>query len=186
MGLLRRILGLEKKAGKPYIDAGVALTHTLTTKLSLPGWKDLLPTYTEQEMGAINKRWSGFQKMANEVVDGDAKFHPGILPDLQRTLAAQALAEHAGDPWKFSDQLPTNWRECVSTYLKAWAAHCDPLYLLDIGALLVRSGYRTEAKDVFQIVLLFPTYADTYYGQQEPDLVQSIVDAANESLQDLI
>ena len=77
----------------------------------------------------------------------------------------------------------------MSTYLKAWAAHFDPMALLDLGDLLVRAGYRTEAKEVFQVILLFPTYADTYlYGRQKqkPDVVESIVSSAKESLQELV
>jgi hypothetical protein len=135
---------------------------------------------------AINRGLSGFQKTANQVGGGDVNFHPEILPGIQRMLAAEALAEFAGQTWKFSDELPKTWRQCASTYLKAWAAHFDPVVLLDLGGLLLRAGYRTEAKQVFQIVLLFPTYASTYYaGQQNPELVESIVDSANRSLREL-
>ncbi|MFH1595162.1 MAG: hypothetical protein ABIG94_02155 [Pseudomonadota bacterium] len=186
MGLLRRILGWEKKQDKPYVDAGMAVMHKLITKFNLLDWKDLLPSYTDEEIEAINKRWSRFQRMANNVGGGDVKFHPEILPDLKRMLVGEALAELAGDSWKFSDQLPTNWKECISTYLKAWASYLDPLSLLDLGELLTRAGYLIEAKEVFQVVLLFPTYANTYYaGQQKPELVKSIVDSAKESLKDL-
>jgi len=186
MGLMRRILGLGKKQEKPYVDAGIAVMHKLITKFNLLDWKDLLPSYTEEETEAINERWSRFQRMANEAAGGDAKFHPEILPDLQKMLVGEALAQLAGDSWKFSDQLPTNWKGCVSTYLKAWASHLDPLSLLDIGELLTRAGYPIDAKEVFQVVLLFPTYADTYYsGQQKLELVKNIVDSAKESIDDL-
>ncbi len=186
MGLLRRILGLVKKQEKPYVDAGVAVMHKLITKFDLRDWKDLLPSYTEEEMEAINKRLSKFQEMANKVAGGDVKFHPEIMPDLHRTLVGEALAEYAGESWKFMDHLPTNWKGCVSTYLKAWTSRLDPLYLLDLGELLKRAGYRIEAKEVFQVALLFPAYAIIFYaGKQEPELVQSIVDFARESIRDL-
>ncbi len=186
MSLLKRILGMEKKAEKPYIYAGIALIHKLTATLNLSDWKDLLPSYTEEEIEAINKRWSSFQRTANEVAGGDAKFHPEIVSNIQRMVASEALAELAGVTWKFSDELPKNWRQCVSTYLKAWAAHFNPIALLDLGDLLVRAEHRTEAKEVFKVVLLFPTYADTYYaGQQKPELVEGITNSAKESLREL-
>jgi hypothetical protein len=182
------MLGLENKTAKPYVDAGVALTHKLVTTLNLPGWKDSLPSYNEEEMEAIDRKLSGFQRMANGVDGGVAKFHPKIVPDIQRMLTAEALAELAGDSWKFSDDLPTKWRQCVSTYLKAWASQLSPLVLLDLGNLLVKAGYRTEAKEAFQAVLLFPTYADTYYGtfKDKAELVKNIVDSAKESLRELL
>jgi hypothetical protein len=187
MGIIRRILGFEKKVEKSYVDAGVALIHKLNATLNLPDWRELLPTYTEEEMEAINRRWSDFQRTANEVGGGDVKFHPEIVPDLQRMLTAEALADLAGAPWKFSDELPTRWRQCVSTYLKAWAADFNPLALLDLGDLLVKAGYRTEAKEVFQVLLLFPTYANTYYsGQQKPQLVENISGSARERLRELV
>jgi hypothetical protein len=187
MGILSKMLGLERKKEKPYIDGGVTLIHKLTATLSLPDWKHLVPTYTEEEVEAINRSWSNFQKTANQAVGGDAKFHPDAAPIIQRTLAAEALAELAEHTWKYSDELPTDWRHCVSTYLKAWAAHFSPLTLLDLGDLLVKAGYRTEAKGVFQVLLLFPTYADTYYAghQNLLELVQNITDSAKERLREL-
>jgi len=189
MGLLRRLLGGEKNVAKPYVDAGVALIYKLTASLNLDSWNDRLPSYTPPEVEAINTRMDNFQKMANDVAGGEARFHPEIVSDLQRMLVSEALIELAGDPWEFSDEIPPDWRKCVGTYLKAWAAHFDPMALLKLGDLLVKAGYRSEAKETFRVVLLFPTYADTYFsGQQkkhEPDLVDSIVSTAKQSLQDL-
>ena len=73
MGLLRRMLGLGKKQEKPYVDAGIALMHKLITKFNLSDWKDLLPSYNEEEIEAINKRWARFQSIANDVVGADAQ-----------------------------------------------------------------------------------------------------------------
>jgi len=187
MGIIRRLLGLEnKKADKPYLDAGVALTHRLASTLGLTDWKDLLPTYTEEEIEAINRKQVGFQKMANQVAGAEVRFHSEILPEIQRTLVGGALTDLAGSAWKFSRELPTNWRQCVSTYLKAWSAQLNPLTLLDLGDLLVKAGYPTEAKAVFQTLLLFPTYANTYYGgKEQSDLVQSITESAMERLSKL-
>jgi hypothetical protein len=187
MGLLRKILGLENKTAKPYIDAGMALIGELRVTLNVPGWKDFVPSYTEEERLAIDRKLSGFQRIANEELGGEAKFHPDIIEPIQRQLISEALADLAGASWKFSDDFPAKWRQCVSTYFTAWVATFDPLVLLDLGNLLVKAGYRTEAKEVFQVLLLFPTYADTYYGTFEgkTELVKDIVDLAKESLREL-
>jgi len=186
MGLLSRMLGREKSQPKPYIDAGVALIYQLTTSLNLPGWNDGLPNYTPTELEAINQRMSSFQKTANDVAGGEVKFHPEAIPDIQRMLAAEALIELAGDSWKFSNEIPIDWSEYVATYLKAWASSFNPQALMELGELLVKTGHRNEAKETFQVLLLFPTYAETYFaGQQTPDLVDSIVNSAKESLKEL-
>ncbi len=183
MGLLGRILGRGNSQQKPYIDAGVSLMYKLTTSLSLPGWKDGLPSYTSTELEAINRRMSSFQKMANDIAGGEVKFHPEAVPDLQRILCAEALIELAGDDWKFADEVPRNWKKCVATYLKAWVSNFNPQALMELGDLLVKAGYRNEAKGTFRVLLLFPTYAETYFaGQQTPDLVDSIVSSAKDSL----
>jgi hypothetical protein len=176
-----------KKAGKPYVDAGLAITHALAIKFNLPDWDaSCLPNYTKEEIDAINRRASQFQGMADETLGGEARFHSEVIPDIQRMLAGEALAELAGDVWKYSDELPKNWKQCVSTYLKAWASSLSPLVLLDLGNLLARAGSLTEAKETFEVVLLFPSYADTYYGKhQKSGLVKSITDSAKVSLREL-
>ena len=189
MGLLSRILGSGKK--QPYIDAGTALLHKLIATLNLPDWKDLLPTYTSAEIEAINRKLSSFQQEANRLGGGEAKFHPEIVPDLQRVLSADALADLAGGLWGclIPDELPQDWRQRVSTYLKSWVGNLDPTTLIGIGKLLIKAGCRSEAKETFRVILLFPTYAKTFYGgsnwQEEAEMVEKIVGSAKESLQGL-
>lgn len=197
MGLLNRILGRAKRQPKPclhlpimpsqYVDAGVALMFKLTTSLNLPGWKDGLPSYTPAELEAINRRMSSFQKTANDVAGGKVKFHPEAIPDLQRMLVAEALIELAGgNTWEFSDEILADWRDHVATYLKGWVANFNPQALTELGDLLAKAGHRSEAKETFRAILLFPTYAETYFaGQQTRELVDSIVSSAKESLQEL-
>ncbi|MBN2324120.1 MAG: hypothetical protein JXQ30_10330 [Spirochaetes bacterium] len=186
MGILNRIFGTQKNKAKPYVDAGMALLYKLMVSFNLSGLKDGLPSYTRPEMEAIDRRLSSFQKMANDEMGGNARFHPEIVQDLQRTLAAEALLELAGNEWKFSDETPKDWKEYVATYLKAWAVGLNPMALLELGDFLARVGYRSEARETFQVVLLFTTYADTYYrGQRKAELVESIVESAKESLRDL-
>jgi len=186
MRLLNWILGRNKSKTKPYIDAGVALIFKLTTSLNLPGWKEGLPSYTLLEMEAINRRVSSFQKTANDVIGEPAVFHPEAVPDVQRMMSAEALIEMASDVWKFSDEVPADWKEIVASYLKGWAASFNPRALTELGDLFIRVGYRNEAKEVFRVLLQFPTYADTYFsGQQAKELVDDIVNSAKESLQEL-
>jgi hypothetical protein len=182
MGFLKSLFGTGKRQ-EPYVDAGMALTHKLVTALGLPGWKDLLPVYTQKEVEAINRELSMFQNIANKELGGEARFHPDIVPVLQRTHAAEALMGVATS-WRYSDELPTNWREYAATYLKAWAGNLSPLALLGLGELLVAAGYPSEAKDAFGVVLLLPTY-EGYSGKEEPGLVEGMVSSAKEALQDL-
>src|SRR5207253_9126174 len=95
----------------------------------------------------------------------------------------QALNDLTERECEWPDELPPNWRDYASTYLKSWAAILDPLTLLKLGELFVRAGCRTEAKQVFEVILLFPTYADAYYDG-EPDLhfVEGIVNATKEHI----
>jgi hypothetical protein len=186
MRLLNRIFGWEKSQSKPYVDAGVALIFKLTTSLNQPGWKNGLPSYTPAEVKAINRRMSSFQKTASDVAGGEVKFHPEAVPDIQRMLSAEALIELAGGAWSFSEEVPADWRERVATYLKGWAANFNPQALTELGDLLAKTGHRSEAKEAFRVLLLFPTYAETYFaGQQTRELVDSIVSSAKESLQKL-
>jgi hypothetical protein len=100
--------------------------------------------------------------------------------------AALALKSLADYQWRWADELPPNWKDCVSSYLKAWASVFDPNALLDLADLLVRAGCQSEAKQAYQVVLLFPTYADTFFGkQQSPGLVEGIVNRAKEALQEI-
>lgn len=186
MRLLNWILGRKKSKTKPYIDAGVALIFKLTSSLNLPGWKEGLPSYTLLEMEAINRRMSSFQKTANDVIGEPAVFHPEAIPDIQRMMSAEALIEMASDAWKFSDEVPADWRDIVATYLKGWAASFNPRALTELGDLLIKVDCRNEAKEVFRVLLLFPTYADAYFsGQQTRELVDDIVNSAKDSLQKL-
>jgi hypothetical protein len=163
------------------------LLYKLIITFNLPDWKELLPTYTEEELEAINKSRSDFQKTADEVIGGSSIFHPEVVPTIQRNLASDALSELADKKWKYSDELPTNWEACVSTYLKAWAGNLNPLTLLNMGDLLVAAGHQIEAKNVFQLLLLFPTYAETYYNgnPNARDLVKDITNSAKDRLNDL-
>ena len=175
----------EEKTGQPYLDAGVSLIFKLTTSLNLPGG---LPSYTPAELKAINRRMSSFQKTANDVAGGEVKFHPEFVPDLQRTLVAEALIKLAGDTRRFSDEVPADWRKRVATYLKGWAANFDPQALTELGDLLAEAGHRSEAKETFRVLLLFPTYSETYFAgrhDHDQELVDSIVSDAKESIQKL-
>jgi hypothetical protein len=139
MGLFDKIFGKGKKQGTPYIDAGLALIYKLTTSLNLTSWKNGLPSYTPQESTSINNKLSNFQKVANDVAGDEAKFHPDIIPDLQRMLAAEALIELAGDRWKFSEEIPTDWKECGANL---WGQTC----LLHIGKITCYSHAWQESR----------------------------------------
>lgn len=84
-----------------------------------------------------------------------------------------------------SENTPTDWKPLASTFLKAWASILDPSTLLDLGDLLVKVGFKNEAKEVLQVVLLLPTYAETLWGENHEELAGSMVRLAKEALHDL-
>jgi hypothetical protein len=129
---------------------------------------------------------SGELRQANEEAGGPVLFHPEAVGTLQRMQTAEALEALAGEDWLYSDrsELPKDWATRVSTFLKAFACGLNPSCLQQMGELLVQAGYKTEAREAFEVVLLFPTYASTYYGGAPgcEDIVAKTVNRARDSL----
>ncbi len=171
MGFLKQLFNLNKKLPGshvdrkprgPYVDNGLELVGRLTTTLGLTDWKGSSPIcYTDVELTAINSRISGFQQQANQA-GGEGKVfvvRSEFASEMQGMFAASALQDLASDSWKYSDNLPVNWKEFVSSYLKSWVAGYDPMCLIDLGDLLIKADHNTEAREVFKLLLLFPTHA---------------------------
>jgi hypothetical protein len=95
------------------------------------------------------------------------------------------LQDFAARDWRFTEQkeLPADWKLRVSTYLKAWACGLNPNCLIEMAEMLVKAGYKTEAKTALEVVLLFPTYAHKFFGGSEGSgaLADGIVNQARES-----
>ncbi|MGB8475946.1 MAG: hypothetical protein WCE61_17840 [Candidatus Acidiferrum sp.] len=186
MGLLRRFFGSGKRKEKPYLDGGMHLLAKLVEVLQLDDWPKLIPQYTEAEQQAIVKQLQDFQQIANEVVGGQATFHPEIIESLRRVQVAQGLQNLAAAGWIFGGEsdVPEDWKALISTYLKAWASGLDPLCLMEMADLLARAGYQAEARNAFKVVLLFPTYAQEFYGGHDAsDTVNRIMSDARARLQ---
>jgi hypothetical protein len=165
VGFLNRLFGSAPVSKKPYVDAGVELTHKLVSKLALEGWSGGLPQYTAEETEAINLNLGHFQRTANESAGTEVVFHPEFMTTIQRRLIAEGLEKLADGVWLFSDhELPEDWKSRISTYLKAWAGKLNPDVLLKTARLLALAGYKSEAKETLQVVLLFPSYANKYFG----------------------
>jgi hypothetical protein len=184
------MFGTSKRSENHYVTAGVRLTHRLVQSLQLADWQKALPTtYTPEEASAIDEALSSFQRIADRTVGGKAVFHPEIVEPIQRMQKAQALQDLAGRGWGFSEksELPADWKVRVSTYLKAWACHPNPDALLEMAEMLAKAGYKTEAKEAFEVVLLFPRYAHTFLKRVEriSEFVSSIVNRAQDGLRNL-
>jgi hypothetical protein len=182
MGLLTRLFGSAKKPAKPYLDVGVALTHRLVASLELGGWQENgLPIYTQEEAVAIEKSLHDMQRTFNEEAGGEVVFHPEIVGEMQRSFAASGLQNLANHSWRWRTDFPVDWRKSVSTYLKAWACDLNPTAMLDMARLLIKAGYKGEAREALRVVLLYPTY------DPAPDsgLAQKVVQWANEVLESL-
>jgi hypothetical protein len=188
MGFLSKLFGSSKPA-KPYVDAGMRLTHSLIQSLRLDGWERLLPVYSKGEIEVIETALASFQHMADERMGGKAAFHPELIGEIQRPLIAEALQNYAGKDWRFTrkKELPADWKLCVSSYLKAWAGGLNPNCLIEMAEMLAMAGYKTEAKDALEVVLLFPTYAHKFYAGSDGGgvLANGIVNQAREVLQTL-
>lgn len=198
MGWLSRMFGASPSP-KAYVDAGVRLTHELVQSLDLEGWKHgpmMLPGYTAEETAAIESEMANFQRMADDVATEEGGhgtrmlFHPEGAEILERQLISQALEQlasmHSGfGDWDDPDkEVPDDWRQSVSTYLKAWAANLSPSALLDMGNLLSRVGRKSEARKAFEIALLYPQYAKSR-GEASPDVIALTVRRARAGLQKL-
>lgn len=188
MGFISKLFG-AKKPPQPYVDAGMRLLHSLIQSLRLEGWENLVPVYSPAEIEVIEAELTSFQQIANEEIGGTAVFHPEIIGDIQRPLIATALQSFAGRDWRFAEQkeLPADWRLRVSTYLKAWAGGLNPNCLIEMAEMLVKAGYKTEAKTALEVVLLFPSYAPKFFAGSDDSgaLTSSIVNEAEEKLQTL-
>jgi hypothetical protein len=186
MSLFRRLFPRRQQPAKPYVDVGTALAYSFVNTLGLPGWKDFLPVYTAEELEAIDSGLLQFQNVADKTLGGGAVAHPDAVQELRRSLAASQLFEFAENSWRFVDEVPVNWRGIASTYLKSWVGNLDPFALQGLGEFFVAAGHRAEAAETFKVILFFPSYANTfYYGKEDPDLVERIVNAARDSLSSL-
>ena len=165
MAWLGKLFGGSPKA---YVDAGVRLTHELVVSLGLADWKDLLPDYTAEEIEAMDRELSNFQQIADgmaaeqEGPGAQMLIHPEAAPEIRRMLMGQGLENLAARDWRFfgEDRIPDNWRQCVSTYLKAWVCTLSAGVLLEVGDLLSRVGRKQEARKAFEVVLLYPRYIE--------------------------
>jgi hypothetical protein len=182
------ILGMRKQAlkqrvkaiPKPYVDAGVRMTHSLRDSLRLPGWENSLPVYSVEEQEAMAKEAQHDQRLFNEAAGSEIKFHPEIAGEVYRHSAGRGLESLADRKWHLRDELsgfwiepmdecPADWKDAASTYLKAWACNLSPTSLLGLGNLLIKAGYKSEAKQVLSVVALYPTYDSKNFT----DIVQS-------------
>lgn len=195
MTILGKLFGSHKAHPEPYVDAGIQLIHNIVERLSLPGWgvgPFLDPKHTSEEIHAIEKSLSSAEGVPPEGLMAQAASSPEAADVLRHTFVASALRELAGR-WRFSTDggLPEDWRDCVSTYLKAWACDLMPMELLDMAELLAKAGYKGEAKQALEVVLLFPSYtprtqiAHSLSSGEASRLARKIVDDAQNALREL-
>jgi hypothetical protein len=58
----------------------------------------------------------------------------------------------------------------------------NPSALQNLGELLERAGHAELAREAFNVILKFPSYAPKLYGEQASDLAGMIMKRARESL----
>jgi hypothetical protein len=180
----------RKAKERAYRDAGMMLVARLVSELSLPGWgSDLLPTYSAEEIEAIDAGYARFQRLADQEGGGGAPgkthFHPDIAAEIRRKIAADELTSYADRLCGFGSEVPTNWKFAASAYLKSWAGMLEPAALQNLGELLARAGHINAARETFTVILSFPPYARKLYDEKHDDLAQMILERANASLNEL-
>lgn len=155
----------------PYVVGGIGSSAKIADSLQLPGWREGIPmSYTREEVIAINRELSTLKGQFDEYAAGkggrEALVSPVARDAIRSACAATALAG-LGGRWTHSDSedLPVDWKNCVSSYLKAWRCDLAPRVLLDMAELLAKAGYKNEAKHALQAVLLFPAFAPHYFAQ---------------------
>src|SRR5438067_13662276 len=105
---------LSRKAKEAYQDIGIKLVARLLAELNLPGWEtDLLPTYSVDEISAIDSVCAAFQRLADQeggCVPGAMYFHPDAAEEIRRKIAGDALMSYADRLCRFSVDLVADWR----------------------------------------------------------------------------
>ena len=180
---------LSRKAKEAYQDIGIKLVARLVAELNLPGWEtDLLPTYSVDEISAIDSGCAAFQRLADQEgggVPGAMYFHPDAAEEIRRKIAGDELMSYADRLCRFSEDLPAEWKLAASAYLKAWSATLEPSALQNLGELFAKAGYADAARETLNVILRFPDYAPKVYGDKQDDLVRMIVERASDSLKEL-
>jgi hypothetical protein len=161
----------KQKASGVYPKVGTAFAYKLIADLSLTGWENGLPVFTEKEQEAIQTGLDRFQRDANGQMGGDTVFHPDAAPMIQRQIGSEALKELAseGDSleeiFTNEDGPPLDWKERVSTYLKAWTMSLDPMILIDLSGLLAKTGNKKAASAALNVVIShFKGYAPKFFA----------------------
>ncbi len=187
MGWLSAIFRGKGAPPLRYVESGSQLARELQEALALPGWENGTATLSPTESRAVELRISEFQAMANQQMGGETYMPSALADKLRSTLASEALRDLATLSWKYESALPENWKEHVSTYLKAWSLlPADAFALLELGRLLAKAGLIAEAKRVLNVVLLFPAFAESYYSEpQGSKIAAGFVELAKNSLRDL-
>jgi hypothetical protein len=191
MGLFNKVSGAQESTPESYLDSGTTLIKRLTQSLPLPDWRNGPPGYTEGENEAIDFSLSQFQRIGDEVArerGGDKMaIHPNHVEDIRRMLAEQGLRRLADGAWRFGDKLPEDWKENLSTYLKAWLCGLNPMVLLDVADLLVHAGRNAEASEAIETVRLFPAYAHSRgsKGAFSAEIVEQVMVRAEELRKDI-
>ena len=171
------------------MKAGSRLVWTLAEALPLEDWTaaiqtHALPDYTVEESDAIHRRLRSFQNGFDQFEFADsgwaAAFDPEINEPLGRSVTHEALDNLADDGYG-----PSDWKKRTSTYLKAWIAYPNPDVLLKLADLLAKRGCIEEAKRAYEVLLLFPGYAPSFYGnriKEENAIIGLIVGQAHAAL----
>jgi hypothetical protein len=137
-----------------YQDAATKLVHEVVALLELTDWTEFPPQYRADEVEAINREFTNWNRMADAKAEREkgpgAKmvFHPDVIEPTQRLIIASALSSHA-----MRCEMESRHREAISSDLKSWLISLSPYSLLNIGRILAEMNLRGKARETYQLLV---------------------------------
>jgi hypothetical protein len=142
------------KRKRLYRDAATKLVHEIVTLLELRDWKEFPPPYRADEVEAINREFTSWNRMADDHAEREkgpgAKmvFHPDAIEPTQRIIIASALSSNA-----MRCEIEGRHTDAVSSDLKSWLISLSPYCLLNVGRILAEMNLRDKAREVYQLLI---------------------------------
>lgn len=136
--------------------------------MPLPEWTTGIPEcYNDFEHLAVITTKRDFK----DEMDREAKrkggthftFSPVIEKEIDGLLTEMALRKLALDSLNGPEEFAKNWRQSVSTYLKAWLAKSNPSVLLDIAEVLKAAECSELSRKCVDATVPFASFAKGRY-----------------------
>ena len=142
------------KRKRQYRNAATKLVHEVVTLLELTDWKEFPPPYRADEVEAINREFTSWNRMTDAEAEREKGpgskmvFHPDVIEPTQRVLIASALSSHA-----MRCEIERRHRDAISSDLKSWLISLSPYCLLNIGRILAEMNLHGKARETYELLI---------------------------------